>query len=543
MTQVLPPALDAADFDLWESEWCDNPYLPEANAETFSLQRWLAGFDPEWFKVPLLRRELTARDPLLFACVYFAHHLRSDATDGQVTLADAHLGWVRDARGWLEPVTAPMQWRKAYIAPRETGKSTWWFLILPMWAAAHGHIRFAAAFADSGTQAEIHLGTFRRELLRNQLLRADYPQLCSPARRQSGRTEADSQGMYYGKNGFVFAARGIDSSNLGMKVDEMRPELLLFDDIEPDESNYSQYQKNKRMTTVIDAIFPMNLRARVAIIGTVTMHGSIIHELVQKAAGDPDAPGWIEDEKITVRHDLPVILRDDGSERSIWPAKWPMAFLNTIRHTRSYAKNFKNDPMGVDGEYWTMDDFIHGQLDGVTFQILSIDPAVTTKNTSDWTGMAVIGYAPARRTQDRTGHRPGVIPARCVVEDEWLVRLVGKELRRKVVQILQMYPSVRAVLIEINQGGENWFDILHDLPVKIVTVNQTVKKELRAANTLNHYQRGRVLHARKLPKTEGQMCAFPRGPHDDLVDAVGSGVERLFAPKSKAGRAEVVRPR
>lgn len=104
----------------------------------------------------------TRNSPLLFAFVYLRPHLRDDT--GRLSLSAFHLDMAQFARRWMAPVDEPGSERSAWIAPRGCGKSTWLFLILPMWAAAHGHRKFAAAFAHSGPQAEQHLSTFRNEL-------------------------------------------------------------------------------------------------------------------------------------------------------------------------------------------------------------------------------------------------------------------------------------------------------------------------------------------------------------------------------------------
>lgn len=461
-----------------------------------------------------VRREL-ARDPVAFAMIYMSHHLRSPV-DKSISFAEVHFDWCRIALGWREPTTEPRQNRHAFIAPRECGKSTWWFLILPMWAAANGVIRFAAAFASATGQAEGHLSTFKRELETNALLQADFPELCAPARKERGGTVADRQGMLHTAAGFVFAARGVDSEILGMKVGDARPDLLVLDDIEPGEAKYSPYLAEKRLGTVLDSIFPLNIYARVCMVGTVTMPGSIMHQLVKRAQGvDEAVDTWVTDEKIEPHYTPAILTNDDGTERSVWPEKWPLDFLVGIRHTRSYAKNYANDPMGRDGSYWNMEDFRHGELAGVTKVALFVDPAVTEKKSSDFTGLAVVGWSPA---------------GRCVVLHAEGVRLTGKPLRDHILRLLVRFERIKRIVIEVNQGGDLWRTVLNDMPVRVETHTVSSAKEVRFADALDFYQLGRVLHVAKIPMLEEQMVSFPRGAYDDVADAAVAGVLYFLAP-------------
>lgn len=501
------------------------------------LGAYLQRFNPKMFEVAECRRILTRLDPLLFALTYFPKHLRGEVTGGRITLAECHWDWVRMARQWAQPSVLPQEHRDAIVAPRGCGKSTWWFLILPMWAAAHGHRKFAAAFADSGPQAQMHLATFKRELEHNELLREDYPDLCAPARRRTGGTDSDTQHLLICKNGFIFGAKGIDASSLGMKVGESRPDLLIADDVEPDESNYSDYQAEKRLTTLVDAILPLNVFARVILVGTVTMPDSIIHQLVKTITTTEAPPKWIAEQNFAC-HYYPAIITDPdtGVERSIWPEKWPLTWLNEIRYTRQYLKNYANDPAGRDGDYWTTEDITYGEVPALTHQLLSIDPAVTDKKTSDFTALAVIGYSASER--------------RCVVRHAVAVKVApGEPLRQRVMAILEEFEDIRLVVIETDQGGDTWKPILHDLPAKLVTVSQSESKEVRAATLLMWYQRQRqgkrrVVHEHKLPQAEGQLTSFPKGRHDDLVDAIGTGVAHFLRPKlRKRATTSTVQPR
>ncbi|MFE7461655.1 hypothetical protein [Streptomyces sp. NPDC057554] len=450
--------------------------------------------------------------------MYFSHHMR---TDGRLTLSEFHTDLAEKAKRWMVPVTEPGSERDAIVAPRDAAKSTWCFLFLPMWAAAHEHLKFVAAFADSGWQAETHLATFRGELETNELLRADYPELCgTDSSRQSGvnRTE-----MYQAPNGFSFVAKGIDAKTLGLKIGHRRPDLLLFDDVEQDESNYSANAVVKRLSTIRDAILPMNLRARALLVGTVVRAGSIVHQLVRHREDPKD---WIVEDRWRVHHYLPILKQDDGTERSLWPEKWPLWFLKSIEHTRSFAKNFLNRPMPRDGTWWADGDI--RRRTGLTYQrtIMSIDPAVTSKDSSDETGIAIMS---------RSG-------STTVVHFAQGYRVAhGEPMRKLILRLLQEFPEVSVIRIEDNQGKDLWRLAMEGIPVRVVLRDTKASKEVRFAWLLNRYQVGKTVHDRPIPEAEEQMYAYPAVTHDDVIDAIALGDAALNPPPRKKKQPAVRR--
>jgi phage terminase large subunit-like protein len=503
-----------------ETAYLHTPDGTPYDAGTFDLLAYAAGVDRRLLESPAGRRALTRLDLLLWAVLYTPHLLKD--TDGNITFGDVHLQVYRDA---LELVRdpGPKESRRAYVAPRGSGKSTTLFLIVPLWAACHGWIKFIAAFSSSATQAQDHLAGLRRELQTNKLIRADYPDVVTAARKANGTPVADSQSMLHTTSGFSFAARGIDTEVLGLVDPEnRRPDMLLLDDIEGEEgAGYSAYQAKKRLITLTDGVLPMNDRAHVRLVGTVNLPGGILDQLTKSVteAGPPEQ--WIRDERFQVTYFPPLVPLGDGSERSIWPGRWPTDYLQSIAGTRSYMKNFANKPVPEDAEYWSPSDFTYEQSP-VVKAYLSVDGAVTTKRTSDFTGLSVVGLA---------APSDGV-PARCVVEHAEAVKLQGAGLRARVAQLLESFPQVGAVLVETNQGGDMWREVLAGLPVRIVMVHNSEPKTVRAGRLLNLYQMvpPRVVHARKLPALEEQMVAFPRALNDDLVDSVGNAVLRFLKP-------------
>ena len=487
---------------------------------------WFRRLDREIANLPFLPpsqqqavRRALGRDIIAFAVLYLRHHLGET-----LSFSEAHFVWARQAETWQQPVDDVRQARTAVVAPRECGKSTWWFLIIPLWAAANGHAEFIAAFAHSSGQAEAHLATLKGELDNNHLLRVDYPDLCEPEKRPTGVQVADRQGMLHTKRGFVFAARGIDSAVLGLKVGHRRPDKLVLDDIEPPESNYSALLAEKRLATVINAILPLSARARTTIVGTVTMPGSIVHQLV-KAGHGVDVAEWIGETGFTTEHTPPILVDDQGVERSVWPEQWSLEYLQSIRLTRSFALNFANDPMGRDGAYWQAEDIRHDDalLPGLTRRGLWVDPAVTEKQSSDMSGLAVVAYA-------RGSGRVQVLKAVGV-------RLTGGRLRDRIVAELEADPLITNVIVEVNQGGELWDGVLSDVPVPVFTHVSSVPKAVRFAEALEFYQRGLVSHLGVLPQLEEQQVGFPLVRYDDVCDAVVAGVLSFLGKKKPRMRA------
>ena len=529
-------------------------HLNGVPAQRGPVERW----SPEWFRrlytviaslpakspeeASSIRRALAA-DPVAFSILYLEKHLRSKETGDRVTFAEVHFEWARDALTWVEPVTEPMQHRSAYVAPRSCGKSSWWFLIIPLWAAANGYVDFCASFAHSQGQAEGHLQTMKTEMDHNALLKFDYPLLCSPARRPgSGTTVADRQSMLHTASGFTFAAKGLDSASLGMKVGEKRPSVLIIDDGEPDESSYSPYLAGKRLKTIVDAVFALNVYARVVMVGTVTMPGSVMHQLVKYGAGQrSEALQWVEDENIVVHHHRPIITNEDGTERSTWPSKWPLPWLQSRRKTREYRKNYDNDPAAVSGEYWSPDDIRYGTLGPLaTRWIIQIDPALEQKNTNDWTGLTVVAARPASKDWQawRAKAGPHVDPhtaplpwpeglpewmdpstSQCEIVHASQVRLAGEPLKAEVLRLLARHQRIKYVRLETNAGGSLWDVVLKGLPVKMLTHKSSVSKEVRFAEALSFWQEGRVIHREKYPALEDQLTAFPKAQYDDVADS------------------------
>lgn len=501
------------------------PYA-DVTPATFDWREFAARRAPEELLATAEGRRLVTRlDPLLFALVYFRTALSSAETGNEISINQFHLDAYDWARTWAV-AQLPAGNRHAWVAPRNSGKTTLFFKILPCWALAHGHRKYVAAYSDSSSQAEDHLASLKREFDHNALLKLDYPELCSPATRpRTGSAVSDNQSTYVARSGAVFSAKGMDSKTLGAKQGDQRPDLLLFDDVEPDASNYSLYLKEKRLATILNGVFPMNIYAVVCMVGTVTMHGSIMHNVVQELVTGTRAD-WTADAHITPHHYRALVRDEHGEPRSLWPQLWSTAFLLSIEHTADFALNYANDPSAGDGGYWTDEDIVVGTVGPTTRCALFLDPPVSVSSSSDWCGIAIT----AMRAPSANGREPGGP----VVEVQYLsrVKLTGHALRDHVLTLLNRFPGVRRVVVECNQGGQTWLDIMSGIPVQVELIVASESKEVRAAAALNHYQARRVVHTQPFIEAEAEMKAFPHVAHDDRVDALTHGVRYWLEPNT-----------
>lgn len=479
---------------------------------------------------PKHRRRVCEYDPLLFAIIYLWHHLKSVETGDKVSLNEFHIDICDGAISWAfcEHAPKPKEFRDCWIAPRGCGKSTWMFLIIPLWAAAYGHRKYIAMFADSGKQAKQHLDSILQEFRTNEKLKTDFPKLCKSREQKGG----DTANEYRSVSRITFTAYGIDASTLGAKSENQRPDFLVFDDIEPPGNKFNETQKEARLDAIRNSILPMNFNAVAWIAGTTVAYGSVIHDVVRNALGALELR-WVAEENIRA-HYYPAIITDpDGSERSLWPERWPMSYLEEERNKKSFMLNMMNNPTGgtvdattgeVKGEYWDEDDFSYETPWQVHDGVLVIDPATTSKSASDQTGIAIISTNAA---EDRT-----------CVEYAVGLRLKPKALREWVLDHLELNPWISTLLIETNQGGDYIHENLKPLPKNIQVVerhegktdrtSQIAKgrnsKKFRIRQFLDYDERGWVSYREKFPALHNQQIMFPHVLHDDVLDATAKGV-------------------
>jgi phage terminase large subunit-like protein len=153
----------------------------------------------------------------------------------------------------------------------------------------------------------------------------------------------------------------------------------------------------------------------------------------------------------------------------------------------------------VPGALWNYDSFKIKPMGETKSIVIAVDPAITNTPDSDETGIVACAKG---------------LDGEFYVLGDWSGKFSSFEWARRVDALFKELKADR-VIVEKNQGGDAWEDILHNvnpyLPVKAISAK--VSKRLRAGPVAALYEQGRVWHVEHFDKLENQMMTWEA---DDL---------------------------
>lgn len=155
--------------------------------------------------------------------------------------------------------------------------------------------------------------------------------------------------------------------------------------------------------------------------------------------------------------------------------------------------------------------------------LISVDPAFRLKQHADYTGLAV--------SKVLTDNNVYILEAKGI-------KVTPKGLVDEIFNLVQQYGNVYKVLVETVTSQIMLMDLLQDEMKKrnVFFIIEEVKpdsnevKAVRIRNLLPHYANRRIFHAPHLVSLEEQLIEFPKGAHDDIIDALAYQVKYWKAP-------------
>jgi predicted phage terminase large subunit-like protein len=220
-----------------------------------------------------LRRAKGAIDIAFFGETYFPHYFNRPASALHRYFAERYPAMIEKAIATGEGD------KEADAAPRGNAKSTWTTFLLPIWCAAYRKRRYPLIVSETRTQAEAFLSFIKLEIETNERLKQDFPEL-------AGEGPVWRSDQIITRSGVKVQAAGTGQKLRGLRHGSFRPDLVIGDDLENDESVESPEQRKKLETWFFKALMKIGQPDTVYIVvGTILHHESLLQKLLDK-------PGW-----------------------------------------------------------------------------------------------------------------------------------------------------------------------------------------------------------------------------------------------------------
>lgn len=424
-------------------------------------------------------------------------------------------------RDWWKDVTSNHR-RVVLAAPRGHSKST---------AINHAYGLAAALFQQHPFQLKVSktyelacekLQQAKEELIENDKIKAIF-RLKRFIRERENDFIAEMSDGYQ----FRMYAVGMQQALRGVSWGTMRPTLIQGDDMEDDEEVLNKDRRDKAMRWVMRTLLPIGGdKTQFRIYGTVLHNDSILSRLLKN-------PTW----KSSVYQ---ACDGDISPESILWPEKFPINVLQDIR--QGYVS--EGDLQGFNMEYRNLatdlssgffrpedfrsmdeDDYKKVENERLTYYVGG-DFAISTKQHRDRTVFEV-GGLDADGVLHVVDIRAGRWDAQQIIDEMFSIQETWhpEEWYIESGSILKALQSA----LEIAQREKNVY-----LPM---TAMIPTKDKSARARAIQARMRARAVRfdndASWYPEFENELLQFPRGEHDDYVDAhawLGIGLARMVIP-------------
>lgn len=450
----------------------------------------------------------------------FVGSLLAKRFDGSVRSPECH-------REWWELCTSSNAY-VAIAAPRNHAKSTAITLAYTLAATLFRERKFVLLVSDTEAQAVNFLGLIKQELSEN----FDLIKLFGLKTNEKGQvvfnkeSESDLIVEFADGEKFRIIAKGSEQKIRGLLWNGIRPDLIVCDDMENDEIVMNQDRRKKFKRWFYGALLPCRSQHGVVrYVGTILHMDSMLENLMPVESDKQTVvePLKMYSTKRTLWKSIKYRAHTDDFSQILWPDRWPEKALRAERDDRVaqgigdvYSQEFLNIPIDESTSYFRRADFLpmteEDRKSALNFYI-TVDLAISSKQTADWTVFLIAGVDENRRIQVRNVLRE---------------RMDGKEIVDTLLMLEEMYHPV-AIGIEESQISKAIGPFMYET---MIARNKFPTIHAMKHMGLDKLARSRSIQARMRAKSvkfdkeqdwyqkfEDECIRFPRDKHDDQVDA------------------------
>lgn len=401
--------------------------------------------------------------------------------------------------------------RIGVIAPRGHAKSTTVDMTYPLWAGCFEQEEFIVIISDTYTQAAEFINALKDEFENNPKIKWLF-----------GNMKGDDwqDGEFVLSNGIKYAAKGSGMKIRGIRHRHTRPTLMIFDDIENDENIKSAEQRQKLYHWFTKAAIPALARGgRAVVIGTILHFDSLVNKVMKQ---QDVFKSW------QTRVFYAITTEEDGTERALWPEHRSLEKLRAMRDDPSdqdfigsitFAQEYQHKPFSEEDAIIQPDWIKECEPSQVPdkhtrlARVLTIDPAASERQTADFTAMIVADL-----------YTDGNVYIRAIRNQRTSPSVTADTVR----ELDEIYKP-QVIGIEKGALGLVFRDLLEGLPVIGLEPDKDKVRRLLAVSRF--FEAGRVYTVKNIQNGQAfreQLIEFPKGTHDDMVDAAAYAVRLLF---------------
>ena len=400
--------------------------------------------------------------------------------------------------------------------PREFGKSTYVWVFFPAWNILAGRYRYIVYIASSKERAIEQLRNLRAEISAHPLLKGlidiegDRADELEYTDRATGRK-------------CLIRAYGAGQNLRGIRYQEKRPDIVILDDIEDSESVQSETQRKKLWEWFHADVRPLSSTGRLFVIGTVLHEDSLLNNLLN------NPPAGFKGLKYGI---------EDGEGKPTWEERFPREWIEERKKDYQaqglidvFYREYMNVAISPDTQIFKRSYFRYYDSDTLNWKgwavFTTVDLAISKADTSDYTAICTVAVSP---------------------QNHWFVldidygRYDPTETIDAIFRAVQKYKPLIVGIerVAYQQALEHF--LIKEMPergvfFRVEPLKAEKKKELRIQALQPRFKAGTIWFPQFADFTtelEAELLTFPRGKHDDLIDALAY-MEQIAYPKKGVG--------
>lgn len=454
--------------------------------------------------------------------------------DDAADIPDCHRDWWADCCSDHKFV--------AIAAPRGHAKSTAITHSYTLAKIVFRESRFVVVVSDTEAQSILFLGDIKKEVVENEPLRELFG-------IDGLEKDAETDVIIRFLDGHLVrvVAKGSEQKMRGLKWRNLRPDLIICDDIENDELVMNKERREKFQRWFSSALLPVRSdKGIVRMVGTILHADSLLESFMPKYNDPNTVRTPLKDYNRHPKYWLASKFRAHNPDFSqiLWASKKTKESLLAIRAQYearglldAYSQEYLNHPIDESNTHFRRSDFLRVTDEDRKKRLnyyVTMDLAVTSKQTADYSVFMVWGVDP-----------DGYIHIRNVIR----ARMDSLEIIDTIFELFAIYDptmfvtekglisnSIMPAIIK-RQDEENKYFRFELLPSMVDKLQRSQAIRLRA-------RAGKVKidkEADWYTTLEDELMMFPRSAKDDQVDAfalIGHTLNKFWEAPSEMEIAE-----